>query len=52
MTQQWQQALGLLAAMREAELLPNVITYSAAICACEKAQLAAGSRTSGGDAGG
>ena len=33
---QWQQALGLLAVMRESDLVPGVITYSAAISACEK----------------
>ena len=30
------EALGLLAVMRQAELLPNVIAYGVAISACEK----------------
>ena len=36
--EQWQQALGLLAVMRQAELLPNVILYGVAISACEEGQ--------------
>ena len=35
---QWQQALGLLAVMRKADLVPNVITCNAAISACEKGE--------------
>jgi len=35
---QWQQALELLAEMQAQGLEPDVITYSAAISACEKAE--------------
>ncbi|CAK0869074.1 unnamed protein product [Prorocentrum cordatum] len=34
--EQWQQALSLLGEMREAQLEPSVISYSAGISACEK----------------
>ena len=34
---QWQRGLGLLAAMLAAKILPNVISFSAAIGACETA---------------
>ena len=34
--EQWQEALGLLVGMQKADLVPNVINYSAAIRACEK----------------
>lgn len=34
---QWQRGLGVLAAMLVAKILPNVISFSAAIGACEKA---------------
>ena len=34
--QQWQQALGVLAAMQQTAVLPEAISYSAAISACEK----------------
>ena len=34
----WQQSLGLLAVMQKAAVLPVVISYSAAFCACEKDQ--------------
>ena len=36
--QQWQQALGLLAVMRQTCILPGAISYSAVISACEKDQ--------------
>ena len=36
--QQRQQALGLLAVMRQTCFLPGVISYSAVISACEKVQ--------------
>ena len=34
--QQWRRALGRLAMMREARLLPDVIAYSTAVRACEE----------------
>lgn len=34
---QWQRGLGVLAAMLVAKILPNVISFSAAIGACETA---------------
>ena len=33
--QQWQRALGLLAAMPAAGVVANVVSYNAAISACE-----------------
>jgi len=34
----WNEALALLDEMRHTGIVPDVITYSAAICACEKGQ--------------
>ena len=34
--EQWQLALGLQAEMRNVNLAPDVVTYNAANCACEK----------------
>ena len=36
MGEQWQQALGLLTVMQQADLVPCVISYSAAISACDE----------------
>ena len=36
--QQWEQALSLLQEMGRSQLQPDVVSYSAAISACEKGQ--------------
>jgi hypothetical protein len=35
MGEQWQHALGLLAVMQQSGLAPDVITYNAALTACQ-----------------